>query len=401
VWLSSVPICGPDGRASKAWAQRCPGKIDVQELALPAVKEDAVEGEQTYTGRMQTDVLYLYDMVFALDELLPGVVNRQGLQYAERKQAEHLALENEREKSQDVKVGWSDKLDVLVMGESIADRIGGMFKEHLDNVGHCVSEKLKKKKRGKGGKSRPMPRLNMINLSNRGKQSVNFFLPCSEVPAKYFSGDSGKAVCDPANDKIRREVQLSIPTVQPDVIVLHDEHWTDSHRFKEDKLRKKAMTNLLSQAVAAGVKDFYYMTYSAVGQDKVRPARVDEAKARQYAREKRCRAGEKGGISFTIIKWHVLTCPGIDKGKCPHKAHGFFDVLPDGNHPSGPAGRWLSAQALAVIAGDVAHHLLRPLGYTEWEGAMQNPVSQCLLEQQPPDNKPPLKQLSERYWICP
>lgn len=144
------------------------------------------------------------------------------------------------------------------------------------------------------------------------------------------------------------------------------------------------------------------MTHSEVAANQFQRVQKELRLLELLVRGLQCEKNERG-IHFSVLKWHLLTCPTHEEAHCSHQAHGFYDILPDEVHPSGPSGSWLCAQALAAILAQTALDLPAQFGYPlgDWDRALENPMSTCLLEHDRPDNDPSLKDILDTHWLCP
>jgi hypothetical protein len=107
------------------------------------------------------------------------------------------------------------------------------------------------------------------------------------------------------------------------------------------------------------------------------------------------------GINVSVLDLAKLICPTVaDPGKICKKynVHGFDNILPDGRHPYGDSGLWLSREVLAVV---LAHYGVENNYYSTFDEALKNPLSEQLLTLAPPDGDPALKDLITTYRICP
>lgn len=256
-------------------------------------------------------------------------------------------------------------------------------------------------------KSSDFPDLKITNLGHRSMTPVAYFA-CESTDPKYQYQRCNELSKEPVSTREAWE------NYKPDIAMLHDQHWhTDYDENKDNFALKTAFDRMLSvnlmvdNALRNGLEGIFFYTVS-ISDDS------DNIENEGYYGELQalmevvdflgCDKDDDNSILFSIIDWGKLVCPTVETGKCPQKAHGFDEILPDGTHPEGESGEWLSNNALALVMEETALRLLPNnkggKHFKTWDDAIANPISKQALILAPPDNKPPLEDLVSSYYIC-
>eukprot|EP00191_Tetraselmis_sp_GSL018_P011226 CAMPEP_0177607950 /NCGR_PEP_ID=MMETSP0419_2-20121207/18198_1 /TAXON_ID=582737 /ORGANISM="Tetraselmis sp., Strain GSL018" /LENGTH=1055 /DNA_ID=CAMNT_0019102581 /DNA_START=33 /DNA_END=3197 /DNA_ORIENTATION=+ len=415
IWLRSPVLCGNSGSQERARGvlKRCPETLRIETMEMPRVWHDrAIKNSpeltpnhrrvRSATGSPMLDTIYLIRTLLNINLVVPGAINR----------ASHLRLrqllgQQEAIYAQERFALVRDslpRLKLLVLGESIAAKLGVIFYELIEGSEDCQQKRRQ---------TMAFPSFNITNLAIRGSHFVMHFLECKTgrlQPPQGFSDREGMLpppVCgmqQSGEESIaaRSSAKDSIPATQPSIVVLHDQQWGSiryQNLFREEQLFE-AMSGFLSLAMNNSVRIVFWLTPSIIKETGPEAARELGILGR-YINATGCRR-DKAGIEFVVVHWHRLTCPTFNEtrptGWCPETAHGFYKILPDYVHPSGPPGTWLAAQSLSAIMAYAALSLPEMDGYSSWDAALRNPVSSCLLGEQPPDGDPPLRDLVDGYW---
>jgi len=416
VWLRSPVLCrdgaGPGARPAGV-LQRCPDELRIEAMEMPGVRHDReIENApdlapgnrrvRSATGSPMLDTVYLIRTLLNVDLVAPGAINM-----ASRARLRRLLGQHEAVYAQERFALVRDsipRLRLLVLGESIAARLGLLFFEVARSSEDCQQEL---------GRTMAFPGLAVTNLANRGSQAVMHFLECTREPPAPRRGDGFSKFLPPVcgspgetdESTARNSTRESIPATHPDIVVVHDQYWGSPQfddLFGEARLFE-GMSRFLALAMENGVKMVFWLTRSTVKEEAIYVNRELSALGR-YVNATRC-SRDRPGIEFVVLHWHRLTCPTYSADRpseqCPEGAHGFYKILPDYLHPSGPPGAWLAAQCLSAVMAHAALSLPEMDGYSSWDAAVRNPVSSCLLWEHPPDGDPPLSELVDAYWVCP
>mmetsp|Transcript_15017 Transcript_15017/g.17470 ORF Transcript_15017/g.17470 Transcript_15017/m.17470 type:complete len:997 (+) Transcript_15017:158-3148(+) len=378
-WLESPQLCGDYTGEEAAHTVKCDEKLLITDISV----EDHVLHHLT-----------LQAMIFELDAAFPNYYNRNSIA---RISNEYNAILSGEE---DVATGWGNPMKMTIMGESVAEKIG-MFWSDAFAYDVVVKD------------DDNMPNVKITNMAHSGSNSINFYVCNSEHPDYDYSEE-----CNNFESSIPREVLMAISLTKPDVLTFHDSYWgvsdvsnkNDQIALVTDFEKILAFNLMLEDATSNGVKDIIYLTLSANDHNK-------KILPEDYWKEMhilmktvetlRCSADSENSIGLTVVDWSYLTCPTLlasaDSPQCPSEAHGFSNILPDGQHPEGKSGDWLSKTALALAMADVAMKLpAEDYGdYSTWEKALTNTISTQLLEMTPPDNNPPIEDLIHQFHICP
>eukprot|EP00873_Tetraselmis_striata_P012906 jgi/Tetstr1/433170/TSEL_002356.t1 len=385
--LPGYVSCVPD--ASPEDCRRMHGKLEM--LGDHYHKLRTAGGLKTFTGDSALDNIYLMRLVLKLETVVPGAVNRGSLARLRRE----LRHQQDRLRNAQRDPGGpvsADQLKIVVLGESVSARLGGIWRSLLDLGGRC------RQRRARQGRE-AFPEVQTVNLCQRGHSAIMHFLECQGEP----SNGTDLRVCrqGPEDLQIRREARSAMALTKPHVVVVHDAHWSPIPKARAPFL-KEAMSGFLSHAMEAGVKLVVLMTpYQSDVKSRLRSAGAMDAHAAYFAASQ-CPEGQTG-IAVAVLDWHHLTCPDHSKlpptERCPRGAQGFHTILPDDKHPSGPPGDWLGAQALSAIVAQAARSVL---GVPTWDVALANPVSSCLLQEFPPvKGGTPLGELVHIHRVCP
>merc|ERR1712032_82038 len=117
-----------------------------------------------------------------------------------------------------------------------------------------------------------------------------------------------------------------------------------------------------------------------------------------------CSKDDPSALRFIVIDYANFVCPELEKGiQCQQKQHGFEKILPDGIHPFGDSGLWLTRELLALVVAAIAKYNAPKdiTTYSTWDEAFENPISKQLLQLAPPDGNPFLKDIVSTYYVCP
>jgi len=363
-----------------------------------------VGGLKAYTALAALDNIYLMQLMMKLELVIPGAIH-QGSQASVRRRLVKETAKLRRARPKPAGAGLDEELRVVVMGESVAQRLGGIFRELVDASSGCQEKERQH--------TTAFPHVKSLNLARSGHPLLLYFLDCRPgLPASAYDSASRVGVCaeDGTQRKhhtVRQQVRTAMMLSKPDVLAIHDAYWsTNDHLVGYAPFLPEAMTNFLKHARAASVKTVVMMTPSMSSkkdEDTWRYVAADLGLYQAYFNATQCKAGQQG-ITVVLLDWHRLTCPAYEQlaassRKCPVGAHGFHNIMPDGQHPSGPSGDWLGAQVLAAILAQTA---MDSLGHSTWEAALRNPVSSCMLKQHPPaSGDVPLRDLLHVHRVCP
>jgi hypothetical protein len=393
VWLTSASICRKRNTIlTRAHNKVCPEKlkiISVDMKAAPAKTTDGATGH-TFTGRLYLDRIYLWEMLLAVEAKHPAVFSRRSVQHIQR------AIDDARNKdtidSQKVAKSGSSDLKLLVLGDSVAARIAGISKEVLEQNVHCLNDRPKRD-------FFPIPKI--VSLAKGGQPLLQYFATC---PTQNVSS---------AELAHRDKILTSIPAVKPEIVMIHDHFWSGRKQNRIDKIEDKcnseiAMATFLKQAKIANVKQVYFLTSGVIENEKIERVSRQLTKIHRFVEAWKCKHhDDTGGISFTILPFHLLTCPDFELKRCQHDVHNFSSILPDGVHPSGKSGEWLCAQVLAALMNEWARiqfwndRSFDQDDHVVWRHAVSNPISACLLEKYQPGRHHALETLIQRHLICP
>jgi len=412
-WLDSDRICG-NATIPKDFdfSERCPEKFKIDEIMLTQPPS-----EDPFDNSNETEVLIqMYELLENINDLLPGVMNQNFV--SQMKEDYDLLLNPWKKLLTD-----TGPIRITMIGESISLRIGMYWKEYvtidLPSLGYEPDDS-------------EIPSLKTIsNMAVSGSSAIVFWLCKSQDPSYQFDN----LLCDQFYDpQLVHGVMDSFQTTKPNIVAIHDQHW-----FRED-LESEGVENTLDQPIVLippaehdryfimdrfvrilsfnimasdalynGADSIVYMTQSPdVGEDK-----ENRMASENYFSEidaihdaltiLSCSDSHDSfsrRINVTVVDWAKLICPHIgDYTVCEkYNVHGFDDILPDGWHPYGESGEWLTRIALSIVLGSYG---VERGYYTTFNESLQNPMSEQLLTLAPPDGNPPLEDLVTNFTICP
>jgi hypothetical protein len=209
-------------------------------------------------------------------------------------------------------------------------------------------------------------------------------------------------------------VLRSFLDTKPNAVVIHDQTWAFAKKSKKNHIglpslfdKILAFNMMISDALQNDVASIYYLTKSprsgvlGVGSDAEYTTEL--ILFQQMADTLACQNSNKEshGVRVVLVDWARLICPNISETGtvCKRSVHGFEDILPDGVHPVGESGEWLSKQILAIVLADMA--MIDSDHTMSWDEAMEIPVNHHLLQLAPADNQPPLHDLITAHTLCP
>ena len=250
-----------------------------------------------------------------------------------------------------------------------------------------------------------------MKLSNLGyalHPAIAYF-PCLSSEPAYQDPE-----CHHFTSDIPQKVLSGFPITEPDAVVIHDTHWQrgaeappDCHGHEEEDPftlptlfhKVLAFNNMAKVAVDIGAQNVFYLTLSST-KKRISQMYFDEMNDFLSTVDTlACSEKDDSGIRVTVIDFAKLICPEIGMAhRCKRQAHGFKNILPDGIHPSGESGLWLTRTLLAIIIDEMTqHHLQNKQDFS----TMGNPISKKLLTLAPLDGNPALTDIVSSYYLCP
>jgi hypothetical protein len=291
---------------------------------------------------------------------------------------------------------------MTMIGESIAERIAMFWSDYID-----IDMPLVVKDED------TFPALQLMSLAYSGKPAIAYFACLSEDPNYKYEHCDGIQSEDPGH------VMDSIRMTNPDTIVIHDGHWAhEDEAWNKESLwpdlmwmatmfdKVFAFNMMLKEAAAVETKSMFFLTMSADHNSKTMSEKYNGEMSAllKTVDTLHCSPDDETSVRLSVVDWARLTCPtiGDETKKCP-RVHHFKEILPDGQHPSGDSGLWLTRQTLAITMGQISEHSLpEEFGtFESWEEGMENPISKQLLELSPSDGDDALQGLVTSYWVCP
>jgi len=323
-----------------------------------------------------------------IDELIPGVLNQKSM-YLLRK-----SLSTNYSSSEPF-----NPISFTIIGESVAERIGMFWK---DSMNQDIPPAIE----GTG-----FPESELFNLGFASHAAISYFLCIEhydEYPtcAGYDPDDRTTAGPDP-DDDVPAKVMQAFKLTQPDIILIHDTHWTEfgNRVFLLETLydRVLAFNSMAIEGMENGAQGIVFLTQSLKSSslnnhDIYRNEMIFFLDMVEILG---CSQDDEGSIRLTLVNWAELTCPEIARGskKCNQAQHGFPDILPDDSHPFGESGLWLTRLSLALAYEDIVMSFLPEEFHTQVP--FTNFASAALLDLAPPDDDPPLEELLFSYYVCP
>jgi hypothetical protein len=235
--------------------------------------------------------------------------------------------------------------------------------------------------------------------------AISYFLCLIEDPKFKFDACHNESA-------VAKEVTMSFTITKPNIAVVHDQHWASNGRLKSELLMKVendfertlALNMMLHDAVLNNVNSMFYLTMSLT-ENEESYFWIEMTTLMKAVDILGCSKNSENNILFSVVNWAYLTCPSIfETGKCSRKAHGFDDILPDGTHPLGKAGEWLTDTTLSVIMAEYSLRIIENENhgnYSTWENALKNPYTAKLLDFSPLPETPHLNHLVTSYYLCP
>lgn len=383
LWLESEHLCNqasindkehgdPNYQALKSgFNKRCDNLVRIEEIQV----------DDVYSDRSAT-----LELMIKVDKAFPGHVNQKTMDRL-REDWGIYALGQTLEPYAPISMTCS--------GESVSSRTCNLQNNFI------LDEYVK-------DKSSDFPDLKISNLGHRSMTPIAYYA-CESTDPKYQYQRCKELSQEPTQT---REV---FKNIHPDIAMIHDQHWhTDYDENPDNFALKTAFDRMLSvnlmidNAISNGVDGIFFYTVS-ISDDS------DNIENEGYYEEMQnlmevidflgCDKDDNNSILFSVVDWGRLVCPTVETGKCPQKAHGFDEILPDGTHPSGESGEWLTYNALSLVMSETALRLLPNnkggKDFKSWDDAMTNPINKQVLALAPPDNNPPLEDLISSYYICP
>jgi hypothetical protein len=222
--------------------------------------------------------------------------------------------------------------------------------------------------------------------------------------------------CDDFYSTKPEKIMKSFNESKPTAVAIHDMHFAlrtidDRDQVVLDTLFDKilAFNMMVLHGMENDVENFYYLNQSP----KFWKKNFQESYAKElnvFMNVMDALACSDDGdkevqMRVSVVDWARLICPliYIVDFKCDKRVHGFKDIMPDGMHPFGDAGQFLSRQTLAAVMADIARYekLKQSNTILSWEDAFNIPFNKHLLSLSPPDGEPPLDDLVYSYVVCP
>jgi len=363
--------------------RKCDDVISIGEINVI----DVVSDEHALTG-----------MIMAIDDVFPGVMNEVTVWRATEFHKSLIDGSYYEKKLSEVK--W-DPISMTVLGESVAERIA-MFWTDYTNID--MPEVVKEED--------PFPSLEVLSLAYPGKPAIAYFICLSEDPKYQYEHCLGFDIDKPGN------VMESIQVSKPDVIVIKDAHWAgESGPWNDEALQVNLMwlpttfdkvlafNIMLGEAVRNKADTMFFMTMSTNRNSRSLSEKYNNEKSifMQTVDTLGCSQDDPSSVRLTMLDWARLNCPSIGDPtvECPI-VHGFKDILPDGQHPSGESGLWTTRIMLALIMEEVSQHNLPEKAgkFSSWDEAIANPMSEQILTLAPTDGDDYLKSLFTSYYVC-
>ena len=241
--------------------------------------------------------------------------------------------------------------------------------------------------------------MQISNLGKEGRPAISYY-SCLSSEDTYQNPECQ----DLKENDAAQKVLSSFRATSPNAVVIHDTHWlrlSKEESFALPTMFQKvlAFNNMANDAANNGADSIFYLTLSPLG-----------GKQEMYSIEMNdflrtmdtlvCSNDDHSdGVRVSVVDWAKLTCPTIGNAeKCNKQAHGFENILPDGTHPSGESGMWLTRTILAIIIEEITQHEL----LDKYDiSPMGNPISTKLLTLAPPDGNPALADIVSSFYICP
>lgn len=380
------------------YSRRCDNTIHIAEMEL--------------TGTIEQGQLFIYtEMIKQVEETFPGVINQytvykaEGLQRAviDNPGLEQAMMEDPegwRQHTSDGSTKW-DPITMTVIGESVAERIAMFWKDYIDiDMPQAITD------------DDPFPPLEMNSLAYSGKPAIAYFVCNSKDPKYQYDHCNGFQSNEPGH------VMASIRVTKPDTVVVRDSHWAkESEPWNKDSLQADLMwlptlfdkvlafNIMLEEVIHARCDNLFKLTIS-VDKNTKHNNEMYSAEMDVFMRTidtLACSKHDERSVRVTLFDWAKLTCPtigNVDK-HCP-KVHGFSNILPDGQHPSGDSGLWLTRVTLAIIMAQISQNSLpKEFGtFSSWDEGFENPISKQLLELSPAEDVH-MKDLVTSYYLCP
>lgn len=235
--------------------------------------------------------------------------------------------------------------------------------------------------------------------------SISYFLCLIDDPKFKFDSCLDESAT-------AKEVTMSFTITKPNIAVVHDQHWASNGRLnielllkvKNDFDRMLALNMMLHDAVLNNVDAVFFLTMS-LSENEETSYWIEMETLMKSIDVLGCSKDSENSILFSVVNWAYLTCPSIiENRKCHRRAHGFDDILPDGTHPIGKAGKWLTDTTLSVIMAEYSMRILNNQNHGNFstlEYALNNPYTAKLLELTSLDESLHLNDLVHSYYLCP
>ena len=394
VWLASPEICGLKTNELNSVLTTCDNAITVRELKFTL--EDHTLPTLDTSSKKYAEMTLLR-LLISVNKTVDGVINQRSVFNANMRYKELLQMSNEEQSQSSCK-----DVRVTVLGESVASRIGILWKDYID-------QDLPK---ANISKSSFCPKL--TNLGFSAHSALAHYICLSPDESFHHENCSTPSF-------VSQTVLSSFQDTRPDAVVIHDQLWAFEYthwKFGDESGEKRiglsstfekilAFNLMLSDALQNRVGSIYYLTKSphkgvlGVGLDPDYAVELNLFRKMTSILACPSRKSKSNGIQVVLVDWARLICPNIARigTVCKRSVHGFRDILPDDVHPYGKSGEWLAKQVLNIVLADMV--LLKSDQTSSWTEAMDNPVNKHLKQLAPPDNKPPLSNLIMRHTLCP
>lgn len=378
-WLESNILC--ENLSTQMdnfyFSRKCDDIIQILEISISYDSDSNDVNLLTYKENLNAKEI---ELLFGINTLIPDVINQNSLEL----------LKGGNKKNE-----VTTPLRITMMGESIGLRIGMYWKDYVNldlpalNYHPTASQ---------------FPTMTLLNNAAVGGHAAIKYWICKSCYVIRYS------FCDGFHNErdgtIKSEV-YSLETTKTDVITIHDMHWAlRTNELPTSFDRILAFNILVADAIVNGANSIYYLNQSPCvlghGNDAYEMYKQEINYFMEMVDTLSCDTfDDSKGINVSVLDLAKLICPTVaDPGKICKKynVHGFDNILPDGSHPYGDSGLWLSREVLAVV---LAHYGVENNYYSTFDEALKNPLSEQLLTLAPPDGDPALKDLITTYRICP
>ena len=301
----------------------------------------------------QTVKVTLLQMLLAVDDAARGVLNQDSVKKFRNKMDQQWELST----FQVTTAGNTTKL--LVIGESIALRLGMFWQDYIDIDLLRLAKSVEL-----------APHLDVLNLAQPGITINRFICLVRGVSDAYdacYKDREGRQELDTMLHAMR--------DARPHSIIIHDQYWAlwpkflsapaqfhrgekkESLLLQNDDEKVLAMHSLLLEAAKNQIQSVFFLTQSPQNfripkTNSTYPYTYEMKLIQTLVHSIECRepSNERQHVFLNIVDWTKLVCPDITKnGSCKRNMYNFSDILPDGVHPSGPSGLSLSRWILSLI----------------------------------------------------